>query len=88
MLTREAGLASHRQVDVSLLGGLLHELHHQLVRLAHHRRAVHADQLVARAQPPVLIGRPVLHDVADVYLQHAHAHTQRKSCCESSRPGV
>lgn len=35
------------EVDVALFGRLLHQLHHQLVRLAHHRCAIHADELVA-----------------------------------------
>lgn len=56
------------EVDVALLGRLLHQLHHQLVRLAHHRCAVHADELVARPQPTVLIRRSVLYDVPDVDL--------------------
>ncbi|TNN38378.1 hypothetical protein EYF80_051463 [Liparis tanakae] len=75
------GLAPHGEVDVALLGRLLHQLHHQLVRLAHHRRAVHAGQLVARAQAAVLVRRAILHDVADVDLEeerrrHAEGNTE------------
>ena len=68
VVTGVAGLAPHGEVDVALLGRLLHQLHHQLVGLAHHRRAVHADQLIARAQAAVLVRRSVLHYVADIDL--------------------
>lgn len=69
------GLASDSEVDMALFGGLLHQLHHQLVRLAHHRRAVHTDELIARPQAPVLICRPILHYVPDVDLKKRQTYT-------------
>lgn len=62
------GLASDSEVDMALFGGLLHQLDHQLVRLAHHRRAVHTDELIPRPQASILICCPVLHYVPYVNL--------------------
>lgn len=77
-VTGVSGFASHGEVDVALLGRLLHQLHHQLVRLAHHGRAIHAYELVAGPQASVLVRRAVLHDVADVYLKD-----KRRKCRSS-----
>lgn len=68
------GLASDSEVDMALFGGLLHQLHHQLVRLAHHRRAVHTDELITRPQAPILICCPVLHYVPNVDLEKASTY--------------
>lgn len=69
LLTSISGaLASDSEVDMALFSSLLHQLHHQLVRLAHHRRAIHTDELIARPQAPVLICCPVLHYVPYVDL--------------------
>lgn len=54
---------------MSLFGRLLHQLHHQLVRLAHHRCAVHAYQLISGPQASVLVRCSVFHYVADVDLR-------------------
>lgn len=53
--TSVSGFAADGEVDVTLFSRLLHELHHQLVRLPHHRRAIHTDELVSGAQTAVLI---------------------------------
>lgn len=66
-----AGFAAHGEVDVTLLCGLLHQLHHQLVRLAHHRRAVDADQFIAGSQASILVCSSVFDDVSNVDLKHA-----------------
>lgn len=68
-LTYVSCLASDSQVDVALLGCLLHELDHKLVGFAHDCRPVHANQLVPGAQAPVFVCSAVLHDVADVDLK-------------------
>lgn len=65
-----AGFAAHGEVDVTLFCCLLHQLHHQLVRLAHHRCAVYAYQLITRSQAPVLISSSKLDDVPNVDLEH------------------
>lgn len=62
------GLASDSEVDMALFGCLLHQLHHQLVRLAHHCRAVHADELITRPQASIFICCPILHYVPYVDL--------------------
>ena len=61
-------LASDSEVDMALFSGLLHQLHHQLVGLAHHCCAVHTDELIARPQAPILVCSPVLHYVSYVDL--------------------
>lgn len=46
---------------MTLFGGLLHQLHHQLVRLAHYCCAVYTDELITRPQATILICCPVLY---------------------------
>lgn len=65
-----AGFAAHGEVDVTLLCGLLHQLHNQLVRLAHHRCAVDAYQFITGSQASILICSSVFDDVSDVDLKH------------------
>lgn len=54
---------------MTLLCRLLHQLHNQLVRLAHHRRAVHAYQLIPGSQASILIRSSVFDDVSNVDLK-------------------
>lgn len=65
-----AGFAAHGEVDVTLLCGLLHQLHNQLVRLAHHRCAVDAYQFITGSQASILVCSSVFDDVSDVDLKH------------------
>lgn len=69
LLTSVSCLASDSQVDVALLGCLLHKLYHELMGFAHYGRPVHTDELVSGAQAPVFVRGAVLHDVADVNLK-------------------
>lgn len=68
------GLASDSEVDMALFGGLLHQLHHQLVRLADHCCAIHTDELITRPQAPILICGPILHYVPYVDLKKESTH--------------
>lgn len=70
VLTCVVSFATHGEVDVTLFCCLLHQLHHQLVRLAHHRCAVYAYQLITGSQAPVLISSSKLDDVPNVDLEH------------------
>lgn len=65
------GLASDSEVDMALFGGLLHQLHHQLVRLADHCCAIHTNELIARPQASILICGPILDYVPYVDLEKA-----------------
>lgn len=63
---------------MALLGCLLHELHHKLMRFAHHGRPVYADQLVSGAQAPVFVCSSVFHDVANVNLDRKKKKSFKK----------
>lgn len=62
---------------MALFGCLLHQLHDQLMGLSHHGCPVHADQLIPGAQPAVLVGRPVFHNVANVDLKQRIGEERR-----------
>lgn len=69
-LTCVVGFALHGEIHVALFGSLLHQLHHQLMGLAHHCCAVHTYELITGPQAAVLVCSAVLHYVADVDLKH------------------
>lgn len=71
LLTSVSAFAPHCEVDMALLGSLLHQLDHQLVRLSHHRRSIHAYQLITGSQASIFICSPVLDYVANVDLKRS-----------------
>lgn len=70
LFTCVAAFAAHGEVDVALFRCQLHQLHNQLVRLAHHRCAVDAYQFITGSQAPVLVCSAELDDVPNVDLKH------------------
>lgn len=65
------------QVDMTLFGCLLHKLDHKLVWFPHHRRPIHADQLVTRSQAAVGVSSTQRYNVTDVNLSNWHTRTRR-----------
>ena len=68
---------------MTLLCSLLHQLHDQLVRLAHHRCAVDADQFIAGSQATILVCGSVFDDVSNVNLKDAGLSWYARLCMGS-----
>lgn len=66
---------------MALFGSLLHQLHHQLVRLSHHCRPIHAYQFITGPQASILICGAILHYVADVDLKAKQEKANIYICC-------
>lgn len=79
-----SGLSPYAQVDMPLFGRLLHELHHQLMRFAHHSGSVHTDELISGPQPAVLVCRTELHDMPYVDLEHTHVTVTHRSSTQTA----
>lgn len=74
--------APDSQIDMALLGGLLHKLNYKLVRFPDNRGPIHADQFVPRSQAAISICSTQWHNVTNVNLREACAGAREESLSE------